>query len=408
LNTERNRKRAQQLLKNALLAFKHTVTTATEDRDNDVLESKGAILDPMAPLLLHHMHTLPVGGVLSQLEQTDNKLTAATVLIDLNAETSDIAKLIDAGVLRFSHGFRPLEWEERTKTSSGMPGFRFIKYEIMEVSLVAVPSNPSAEMELVEGMKLASDLFKGYRDDLLAKRPVMVPGCTFVNWKDAATEHEAPQVPTRTFVKAPGGFNPDQEHVEPSTKQYDVLEYKLPGKEIRQRMLRTWAPDLDPVEIPAVIERTNGYSGAHIFELVQFAKTLREESDELTVKSSILSAIDKIDDQRKLLGKGDDVVASTIRMVHSELGKMHDLDGMPDSAKKMCKGCQQRLEKLFEPADEGKSAEITLTEAMTVILSHRNLDELSRFATSIQTSIDVAMADQEALSYRELVAAGNG
>ena len=161
----------------------HKLTSNKEDRDKDVLHTGGAILDPKSPLLWQHMHPLPVGKVLTIIEQSDVMLRCASVLLDLNDLTSDIAKLIDADVLRFSHGFRALEFNQRKDDGDGEDmmggGFDITKFEIMEASLVSVPSNTDAEMEVFSKGKFKSDFVKAVAKGTLSQRPAQGKGATF-------------------------------------------------------------------------------------------------------------------------------------------------------------------------------------------------------------------------------------
>ena len=150
-----------------LMAFTHVLTTSREDRDGDVLETKGAVVDAKMPLLWQHIHTLPIGKAIAIVEHTPDLLRMATVLLDINELTSDAAKLIEAMALRFSHGFRAMEFEERKDA----PGFRVINYEIMEESLVSVPSNVDAELELFGKGKLKSEVFKAHAKHLRSLQP---------------------------------------------------------------------------------------------------------------------------------------------------------------------------------------------------------------------------------------------
>ena len=162
-----------------LMVLQHVVTTPREDRDTDVLVTAGAQLDPKAPLLWQHMHTLPIGKVLATITHSEKVLRVATALLDLNELTSDAAKLIEADVLRFSHGFRALEYNERKRQAGNpeaYPGFEIKRFEIMEVSLVSVPSNVDAEVELYAAGKLASPMFKAHAKFFFDQRPVTVPG----------------------------------------------------------------------------------------------------------------------------------------------------------------------------------------------------------------------------------------
>jgi len=151
-----------ELPQHTMMAFVHTLTTPREDRDGDVLETAGAVLDGKMPLLWQHVHTLPVGRMLKVVEHSADRLKLAGVLLDINDLTNDAGKLLEANALRFSHGFRALDFSERNKEAAGAVGFRVKSYEIMEESLVSVPSNVDAEVELLSRGKLKSEVFKSH------------------------------------------------------------------------------------------------------------------------------------------------------------------------------------------------------------------------------------------------------
>jgi len=188
-----------KLPEKTLLVMEHVLTTDREDRDGDILRTSGAKLDPKAPLLWQHMHSMPIGGVVSEVSHTDNELKVASVLLDMNAVTHDAATLVEAGMLRFSHGFRVLDFEElKEKGESMYPGFDIKSFEIMEASLVSVPSNVDAEIEFIAGKKFESDFFKSIQKSVVADRPVTVP-VPQMSFKFGDVEVE---------IKSPGATNP--------------------------------------------------------------------------------------------------------------------------------------------------------------------------------------------------------
>lgn len=156
-----------EIPKNTLMVFQHVVTTPSVDRDNDVLKTEGAIVDPKTTLLWQHIPTLPLGKRLLTVEHTKDVLRMVTALVDINDLTADIAKMLEADILRISHGFRALEFTERKVKDGQAPGFEVTKFEIMEISLVSVPSNVDAEVEAFAGAKLTSDVMKGYAEHLI-------------------------------------------------------------------------------------------------------------------------------------------------------------------------------------------------------------------------------------------------
>lgn len=138
---------------NALLVMRHTLTSARKDRDGDILHPDGASLDPMAPLLWQHIWTMPVGKCLGIVEQTAETLKVVSAVIDMkNQLTEDIAMLVEANVLRFSHGFQAKRF---TQMKNG-GGLDITEYDIWEESLVSVPSNVDAVVEMYAKGKVKS------------------------------------------------------------------------------------------------------------------------------------------------------------------------------------------------------------------------------------------------------------
>lgn len=168
-----------ELPKNTLMVFRHVLTTNRKDRDGDVLRTKGAKPDPKMLLLWQHVHTLPIGKMLSIAEHTPSKLSMVSAIVDVNELAHDAAVMIDNKMGRFSHGFKALEFME-TKDANGKPGgFDIKSFEIMEESLVSVPANIDASTEevilsLVSGGKLTSPMMKGYFETIKEKRPTQV------------------------------------------------------------------------------------------------------------------------------------------------------------------------------------------------------------------------------------------
>ena len=139
-------KRGTEAPPNTLMLFRNVITTPKKDRDRDVLETGGAEPDLKMPLLWQHMHPVPIGKMVEVYKHTKTRLEVNTALLDINQVSYDSAKLIEAGVLRISHGFLPKQWEELEDDGDDWSGFRFKEFEIMEESVVSVPSNTDAEI----------------------------------------------------------------------------------------------------------------------------------------------------------------------------------------------------------------------------------------------------------------------
>lgn len=136
-----------ELPKNTLMVFQHKLTTPREDRDKDVLMTQGARPDLKMLMLWQHVHTLPIGKLLAVVEHTKDVLRLISCIIDLNELSHDAAVMIDNDMGRYSHGFRALSYEERKAPEGEWGGFKINEFEIMEESLVSVPSNVDAETE---------------------------------------------------------------------------------------------------------------------------------------------------------------------------------------------------------------------------------------------------------------------
>lgn len=175
-----------ELPKNTLMAFRHVLTSSRKDRDGDVLRTDGAVVDPKMLLLWQHVHTLPIGKMLGVATHDKDKLSLYSAIVDMNELCHDAAVMVDNDMARFSHGFRAVKFDkikaEETDPEKPSPGgFDVKEFEIMEESIVSVPSNVDSTTEevivsLVERGKLTSEFMKEYGKALRGKMPKQVPG----------------------------------------------------------------------------------------------------------------------------------------------------------------------------------------------------------------------------------------
>lgn len=155
-----------------LAAFDGVYTSTKEDRDSDVLEAAGCTLDEKMPLLWQHDSTAPIGAHLKTLSQDKLKVIGRCGIAD-TVLGRDAAYLAELDCLRLSQGFRPTEFEAITQKSGKeeiVTGFHVIKYEMMEISLVSVPSNTDAIVQAFHRNKLASPLLKSTAKSLDERR----------------------------------------------------------------------------------------------------------------------------------------------------------------------------------------------------------------------------------------------
>jgi HK97 family phage major capsid protein/HK97 family phage prohead protease len=126
-------------------------TTPTPDRVGDVVEPLGVAFNNPMPLLHHHRSDQPVGFV--TFGTPTKKGISFTARLPKIADVGVLKDRVDtawgevkAGLVRgVSIGFRPLETE---RLDDG--GLRFLKSEVMELSLVTIPANAEATIQTVK------------------------------------------------------------------------------------------------------------------------------------------------------------------------------------------------------------------------------------------------------------------
>jgi len=142
------------------------ISTAAKDRDGDTIDPKGWILTNFLknPVVLfgHDNRSLPVGKA-ENIRLEGGALKASVKFADagMNPLAESVFRMVKAGFLNAtSVGFSPIEFER----SDG--GIQFIKQELLEFSIVPIPSNPEA-LVTAKGLDLApmKDWFKDYLDD---------------------------------------------------------------------------------------------------------------------------------------------------------------------------------------------------------------------------------------------------
>jgi HK97 family phage prohead protease len=125
-------------------------STGTVDRQGDVVDVDGWELAEFRknPVLLfgHDSRALPIGRV-SDIKVEDGKLMAKTegVGAGVHEMADSVWSMVKNGFLNaVSVGFRALETEPRFDKDGVWQGYKFIRQELMELSIVPVPANPEA------------------------------------------------------------------------------------------------------------------------------------------------------------------------------------------------------------------------------------------------------------------------
>ena len=155
---------------NAILDFACVMTSVTRDRDRDILEPQGARIDEKMPLLWQHMPFQPIGKYVRELQRDQQQLAIQAAIAD-NMLGRDAAVLVEFGGLRISHGFSPNKWEPIDKDDYG---WHILDYEVYEVSLVSIPSNPDAQIMAFSRGKLFHPLVKSWAQSFYENRPDQV------------------------------------------------------------------------------------------------------------------------------------------------------------------------------------------------------------------------------------------
>lgn len=117
----------------------------TEDRAGDILLPEGCVLDEYKenPIYLaDHDPTKPIGTADAVIRNGRVEALVTFAPEGISAKADEYCGLAKAGILRtVSVGFQPVEAEPR---KSG--GFLYKKWKLLELSMVAIPANPSAKV----------------------------------------------------------------------------------------------------------------------------------------------------------------------------------------------------------------------------------------------------------------------
>ena len=134
-------------------------TTPEPDRTGDIVDMAGVTFRNPLPLLLHHDKTQPVGRV--NLLPADAEGIPFEATLPQIIESGTVKSRVDeawhsikAGLLLgVSIGFRPRDGAVKMLKSGG---FHFLKSEILELSLVTIPSNAEACIRVVKELATSS------------------------------------------------------------------------------------------------------------------------------------------------------------------------------------------------------------------------------------------------------------
>jgi uncharacterized protein len=139
-------------------------STPAPDRYDDIVEPLGAKYSVPMPLLWQHNHDQPVGHV--EFAKPDAKgipFKARIMKLDedgaLKARLDEAWQSVKLGLIRaVSIGFRPLEY---SRLDNG--GLRFLSWEWLELSLVTIPANGEATINVIRSIDASERAATGKR-----------------------------------------------------------------------------------------------------------------------------------------------------------------------------------------------------------------------------------------------------
>lgn len=159
-----------------------TATTPSVDRMGDIIEPLGVKFKNPLPLLLFHHHDAPVGTVRFSKPTADGiefeaKLPTIGAAGTLKDRVDEAWQSVKAGLIRaVSIGFRALDPFEETVERIKGGGLRFLKTEVLELSLVVVPANQDATIANVRSIDTALLAASGRKDSSGSPNRPGVPG----------------------------------------------------------------------------------------------------------------------------------------------------------------------------------------------------------------------------------------
>lgn len=81
---------------------------------------------------------------------------------------------------------------------------------------------------------------------------------------------------------------------------HEIINFELPSDEARQKIVENLIGDVDEKVMKEIIEKTKGFSGSHMKELVDYAKIVSED-DGLEMGESMIKSLNKLIEQRELV-----------------------------------------------------------------------------------------------------------
>lgn len=134
---------------------------------------------------------------------------------------------------------------------------------------------------------------------------------------------------------------------------HEIVNFELPGEDIRQKMLTNWLGEtVSPEILKEFAEKTEGYTGAYIKELVEFAEMIAED-EEIEMEEALKQSLDKIEEQRELINSlipGEKSFEEDIYIKEGRVLSKKNRDSI-NSCLSLMKDTFDALEKLLEASE---------------------------------------------------------
>lgn len=81
---------------------------------------------------------------------------------------------------------------------------------------------------------------------------------------------------------------------------HHIINFSLPNLENRKKLLKLWCENADKEIIESFAEKTEGFSGSHLKELVDFAKMISED-EKISINEALFKSLEQMKEQRDLI-----------------------------------------------------------------------------------------------------------
>ena len=83
---------------------------------------------------------------------------------------------------------------------------------------------------------------------------------------------------------------------------HDLCNFELPDEDIRREQIKHLCPGIADETMKNILPETEGFSGAYIKELVDFAKTISQD-EECDLDKALIKSLEKLKRQKELIGE---------------------------------------------------------------------------------------------------------